>query len=142
MIFIVSTVFALATVPLSCALPRRKAAKVSPVEAARYAEGGEMRRKSRRARGVVSVRSMAWANLSRSRGKTAVTVTSPRSGGGVAEPDGDVYRWFWFYTYHPTVMPILLLLPVFILLGCALPLAAYRAVSRLTIVERLRRADA
>ena len=49
---------------------------------------------------------------------------------------------FWFYTYHPTVTPILLLLPVFIVLGCALPLAVYRAVSRLTIVERLREAEA
>ena len=48
---------------------------------------------------------------------------------------------FWFYAYHPTVTPILLLLPVFVLLGFALPLIVYRAVSRLTIVERLREAE-
>lgn len=76
LIFIASSLFALATVLLSRALPGQKAAKVSPVEAARYAEGGNIRRKSRRSGGGVSVRSMAWANLSRIRGKTAVTVAS------------------------------------------------------------------
>ena len=48
---------------------------------------------------------------------------------------------FRFYTYHPTVTPILPLIPIFILLGCALPLLIYRAVSRLAIVERLREAE-
>ena len=76
LIFIVSAAFSLVTVLLSCALPGRKAAKVSPVEAVRYTEGGGIRQKSRRAGGGVSVRSMAWANLSRSRSKTAVTVAS------------------------------------------------------------------
>ena len=76
LIFIVSAAFALVTVLLSCALPGRKAAKVSPVEAVRYTEGGDLKRKSRRADGDVSVQSMAWANLGRSRGKTVVTVAS------------------------------------------------------------------
>ena len=52
------------------------AAKVSPVEAVRYAEGGgKPRAKGRKARRV-SPLSMAWANLGRSRGKTVVTVLS------------------------------------------------------------------
>ena len=52
------------------------AAKVSPVEAVRYTEGGgKTRAKGRRARRV-SPFSMAWANLGRSRGKTVVTVLS------------------------------------------------------------------
>ena len=49
---------------------------------------------------------------------------------------------FWFFDYHFTVTPILLLSPVFALLGCLVPLAVYRFVSRLTIVERLREAEA
>ena len=76
LIFIASAIFALVTVLLSCALPGRKAAKVSPVEAVRYTDGGGAGQRSRRAQGEVSVRSMALANLSRSRGKTAVTVAS------------------------------------------------------------------
>lgn len=49
---------------------------------------------------------------------------------------------FWFFDYHFTVTPILLLSPVFALLGCLVPLAVYRSVSRFTIVERLREAEA
>ena len=59
------------------------AAKVSPIEAVRYTEGAG--RKSRRPSGKhlahkgaggSSLLAMAWANLGRSRGKTAVTITS------------------------------------------------------------------
>lgn len=49
---------------------------------------------------------------------------------------------FWFFDYHFTVTPILLLAPVFALPGWLVPLAVYRSVSRLTIVERLREAEA
>ena len=42
----------------------------------RYTEGGTTKRKTKKGRGGVSLLSMAWANLGRSRGKTAVTVTS------------------------------------------------------------------
>ena len=76
LIFIVSALFALSTVLLSCARPGRKAARVSPVEAVRYTEGGQIRRAVRRTDKNVSLPSMAWANLGRSRGKTTVTVTS------------------------------------------------------------------
>ena len=42
----------------------------------RYTEGGGIKRKTKKGRRGVSLLSMAWANLGRSRGKTAVTVTS------------------------------------------------------------------
>ena len=45
---------------------------------------------------------------------------------------------FWFFTYRLTVMPILLILPVFLLFGALVPLWTYRAVAKRTIVERLR----
>ncbi len=75
-IFVIAALFALFTVLLSCRRPGKMAAKVSPVEAVRYAEGGgKPRAKGRKARRV-SPLSMAWANLGRSRGKTVVTVLS------------------------------------------------------------------
>lgn len=81
LIFIGAALFALLTVFLSCARPGRAAAKVSPVEAVRYTEGGSpkkpgKREKLRKAQGGASLPKMAWANLSRSRGKTVVTVIS------------------------------------------------------------------
>ena len=81
-IFLGAALFSLATVFLSCRRPGRLAAKVSPVEAVRCTEGGQTsgRKKGKRAvRGAASGASlpkMAWANLGRSRGKTAVTVVS------------------------------------------------------------------
>ena len=76
-IFLVAALFALFTVLLSCRRPGRMAARVSPVEAVRYTEGGsrKARSKGRRAR-KVNPFTMAWANLGRSRGKTVVTVLS------------------------------------------------------------------
>ena len=76
-IFAAAASFALFTVLLSCRKPGRMAAKVSPVEAVRYTEGGnpKARAKSRKARQVTPF-TMAWANLGRSKGKTAVTVLS------------------------------------------------------------------
>ena len=81
LIFIGAALFALLTVFLSCARPGRMAAKVSPVEAVRYTEGGGpkkagKREKVRKARSGASLPGMAWANLGRSRGKTVVTVLS------------------------------------------------------------------
>ena len=75
-IFLSAGLFALFTVLISCRKPGRMAAKVSPVEAVRYAEGGgKTRAKSRKTR-KVNPFTMAWANLGRSKGKTAVTVLS------------------------------------------------------------------
>ena len=81
LIFIGAALFSLLTVFLSCARPGRMAAKVSPVEAVRYTEGGTpkkpgKREKTRKAQGGASLPKMAWANLGRSRGKTVVTVIS------------------------------------------------------------------
>ena len=75
-IFLGAALFSLVTVLLSCRKPGRVAAKVSPIEAVRYTEGGGIKRKQKKGRKGVSLLSMAWANLGRSRGKTAVTVTS------------------------------------------------------------------
>lgn len=76
MIFVGAAVFSLITVLLSCRKPGKMAARVSPIEAVRYTEGGDLRRKAKRRAKAVSLFSMAWANLGRSRGKTAVTVLS------------------------------------------------------------------
>lgn len=76
-IFAISAAFALLTVLISCRKPGRMAARVSPVEAVRYTEGGseKTRAKGRKDR-KVSPFTMAWANLGRSKGKTVVTVLS------------------------------------------------------------------
>ena len=75
MLFLGAAVFSLGTVFLSCALPGRMAAKVSPVEATRYTEGAG-HRKTRRSTGKVSPLVMAWANLGRSRPRTIITALS------------------------------------------------------------------
>lgn len=75
-IFVFAAVFALFTVWVSCFRPARMAAKVSPVEAVRYTEGSVAGKKKHRKFTKVSVFSMAWANLGRSKGKTLVTVVS------------------------------------------------------------------
>ena len=49
--------------------------------------------------------------------------------------------FLWFFTYHITFVPFAVLAPVFVLLGAALPLIAYRFTARQTIVERLREAE-
>ncbi|MDE7244724.1 MAG: ABC transporter permease [Oscillospiraceae bacterium] len=79
LIFIGAAAFSLVTVFLSCAKPGRLAAKVSPVEAVRYAEGGakkSKREKFRKTESGASLAQMAWANLGRSKSKTVVTVIS------------------------------------------------------------------
>ena len=50
-------------------------------------------------------------------------------------------RAYWFYSYHYTIMPVLAMLPVFIVLGCAIPAVMYRQAVRQSIVERLRSLD-
>ncbi|MDE6516744.1 MAG: FtsX-like permease family protein, partial [Acetatifactor sp.] len=81
-IFIGAAAFSLLTVFLSCARPGRIAARVSPVEAVRYTEGGQQSGKKARKRAVrvgaggASLPKMAWANLGRSKSKTVVTIIS------------------------------------------------------------------
>lgn len=74
-IFLFSAVFALVTVMLSCARPGKLAAKVSPVEAAKYTQTGQYRKKQRRAYGA-KVYQMAFVNLGREKSKTVLVVIS------------------------------------------------------------------
>ena len=76
LIFVGAAGFSLVTVLLSCRKPGRMAGRVSPIEAVRYTEGGNLKRKTKRNVKGVSLFSMAWANLGRSRGKSAITVIS------------------------------------------------------------------
>lgn len=75
LIFIVSTLFALVTVLLSCARPGRMAAKVSPVEATKYTEVILTKKKKRSTRGA-KVYQMAFANLGRNKLKTTLVILS------------------------------------------------------------------
>ena len=75
-LFLGAGTFALVTVLISCRRPARMAARVSPIEALRYTEGGSMKRKGLRRSKGVSLFSMAAANLGRSRGKTVITMIS------------------------------------------------------------------
>ena len=75
LIFLLSALFALGTVLLSCAKPGRQAGRVSPVEASRYTEGSSVKKKRLGKRGA-KVHQMAWANLGRNRSKTALVVIS------------------------------------------------------------------
>lgn len=47
----------------------------------------------------------------------------------------------WFFTYRFTITPVLIMLPVFVLLGAVLPLICYRAIQKKSVVERLREAE-
>lgn len=75
-LFLGAGTFALVTVLISCRRPARMAARVSPIEALRYTEGGSVKRKGLRRSKGVSLFSMAAANLGRSRGKTVITMLS------------------------------------------------------------------
>ena len=44
---------------------------------------------------------------------------------------------YWFYPYHYTITPVLLMLPVFLLLGYAIPAVMYRQAAKQSVVERL-----
>lgn len=50
-------------------------------------------------------------------------------------------RILWLFTYRFTLLPILVVTPIFVLLGILLPLISYRFSSRQTIVERLRKSE-
>lgn len=48
---------------------------------------------------------------------------------------------FWFFTYRFSLLPILVVIPVFAAFGLLLPLISYRNVAKQTIVERLRESE-
>lgn len=76
LIFLGAAAFSLVTVWLSCRKPRRMAAKISPVEAVRYAEGAGTKKKKRKGEKGASIFRMAMANLGRNKSKTVITVLS------------------------------------------------------------------
>lgn len=75
-IFIGSALFAYLTVMISCLRPARIAGKVSPMEALRYNGMEANGRKIRKTKKGASLPAMAFANLGRSRGRTAVVILS------------------------------------------------------------------
>ena len=48
---------------------------------------------------------------------------------------------YWFYHYQYTITPVLLMLPVFLLLGYAIPAVMYRQAAKQSVVERLRESE-
>ena len=75
LIFFASALFALITVLLSCSRPGKIASKVSPVEATKYTETMNSKKKKRSTRGA-KVYQMAFANLGRNKRKTVLVVIS------------------------------------------------------------------
>lgn len=75
-IFAGAAIFSVITVLISCRKPGKMASRVSPVEAVRYTEGSNSKKKVRRAEKGASLPKMAWANLGRNRSKTVVTIIS------------------------------------------------------------------
>lgn len=47
----------------------------------------------------------------------------------------------WFFTYQPTMISVVVLIPLFVILGVGVPMVMYRMVAKQTIVERLREAE-
>jgi putative ABC transport system permease protein len=47
----------------------------------------------------------------------------------------------WFFTYRFTLLPILIVAPIFLLMGIVIPLITYRFTTHQTIVERLREVE-
>ena len=48
---------------------------------------------------------------------------------------------YWFYRYHYTITPVLLIIPIFTLLGYAIPAVMYRQAAKHSVVERLRESE-
>lgn len=75
-IFLGSTIFALITVAISTAKPGRIAAGVSPVEAVRYTDRTNTKKKTRKSRRGAKIGGMAAANLGRNKKRTILVVIS------------------------------------------------------------------
>lgn len=79
-IFIGSALFALLTVMISCSKPGKMAAKVSPIEAVRYSEGSQSvvkkGKKEKKGKHGARIYRMAFANVRRNKGKTALVIIS------------------------------------------------------------------
>ena len=70
-IFLGFMLFSLLTVLLSCSKPGKMVARVSPVEAAKYTDAMQTRKKRRSTRGA-KLHQMAFANLGRNKKKTVL----------------------------------------------------------------------
>jgi putative ABC transport system permease protein len=75
-IFVGSTIFALITIAISTAKPGRIAASVSPVEAVRYTDNTNTKKKKRKSHGGAKISGMAAANLGRNKKRTILVVVS------------------------------------------------------------------
>ena len=75
LIFLGAALFSLVTVIFSCFRPGRIAGKVSPVEAAKFTEKQNTRKKKRSTRGA-KIHQMAFANLGRNKVKTLLVIIS------------------------------------------------------------------
>ncbi|MCM1168072.1 MAG: ABC transporter permease [Ruminococcus sp.] len=75
-IFIGSTIFAFVTVAISTAKPGRIAANISPVEAVRYTDNTNTKKKNRKSRGGAKISGMAAANLGRNKKRTTLVIVS------------------------------------------------------------------
>lgn len=77
LIFIGSALFSYITVIVSCLLPARAAAKVSPMEALRYTDADPgIKRKNKKSKNGASISRMAWANLWRNKKRTVLVLCS------------------------------------------------------------------
>ena len=45
---------------------------------------------------------------------------------------------FWFYSGHFSVTPVAIMIPVFAIIGFAVPFVAYKGLSKTPVVERIR----
>ena len=48
---------------------------------------------------------------------------------------------FWFFEYRFTILPVLLMIPVFLLLGWLIPCMMYDGAAKCSVVEQLRDAQ-
>ncbi len=82
---------------------------------------------------------LIWEGLYNTLGAVAVTLLLSIAAGPLLS--NVLAGIFWFFTYRFTVLPILFVAPIFTILGIAVPLTVYCAVSRHSIVERLRETE-
>lgn len=54
---------------------------------------------------------------------------------------GGIVGTLWMFSYHFTLVPILVVCPILLVLGVLIPVAAYRSAGRQSIVERLREVE-
>lgn len=52
-----------------------------------------------------------------------------------------IEKVLWFFSYQFTIVPVLIVFPIFVILGIFIPLISYYFVAKQPIIERLRKAD-